>query len=54
MSGDRWDDIADRVSTEASAVECSASEYRDGLRIIIERLEVDLQASRELDKEGDE
>jgi hypothetical protein len=44
---DKFEDIADRTSRDAAAVDCSAADYRGGLRLIIERLEVDIAASEE-------
>lgn len=39
-------DIAQQVSREAGDVDCSLSEYRDGLLAIIAVLQTDLDAAR--------
>lgn len=43
--------IADNASQQAAAVRCSPATYRDGLRTIIERLEIDFTASEETSPE---
>ena len=39
--------LATRVSQEASAIECSPMEYREGLEYIIDMLKLDIRASEE-------
>jgi hypothetical protein len=44
--------LAREVSREAADVECSPSDYRDGLKTIIETLKTDLRASEETDPDA--
>jgi hypothetical protein len=44
---DDFDDLAQEVSRLAAKVQCSAEDYRAGLRAIIEVLKVDIRASEE-------
>lgn len=43
-----FQEIADDVSKRAANVPCSKGEYQDGLREIVERLQLDLDASEDL------
>lgn len=56
MSGveDAFDDLADQVSVDAAAIDCSPSDYREGLRGIISRLQADIAASLETAPEEEE
>lgn len=42
--------LAEQISRDAAGVKCSVTEYRDGLRHIIEMLEADIRASEEGEK----
>lgn len=44
---EEFEELAQRVSQEASRIDCSPEEYRDGLRTIIDTLKADLRASGE-------
>lgn len=48
---DKFETIVERASDYASAVPCTPREYRDGLKVMIERLVLDWETS--LECEGD-
>lgn len=43
-----WNDIAQAACTAAGQVQCSAEEYRDGLRYVIDELRTAVKASEEM------
>lgn len=43
----RFEKIAERASEEATEVKCSRAEYVEGLEVIRDRIEDDLNAARE-------
>lgn len=46
---DEFEKIGEDASRNAAKVKCSTEEYREGLRVIIERLRIDIDASEEMD-----
>lgn len=44
---DQFEALASDVSEKAAGIKCSAEDYQEGLSIIIDRLQTDLEASRE-------
>jgi hypothetical protein len=44
---EEFEKIAQEASEKAASVSCSVADYQDGLRGIIETLQVDIQASKE-------
>jgi len=48
-----FEEIAREAVGKAANVDCSTEDYRQGLRLIIEELEMDRQASLEMDGEDD-
>ena len=55
MSAEReFEELAETISAQAARVECSAEEYQEGLRTLINRLETDLDASLETNPEDEE
>lgn len=47
-----FEQLATKISQEAARVDCSPAEYRDGLITIIETLQTDLRASKEMDPDA--
>ncbi|MCP4878309.1 MAG: hypothetical protein GY896_22885 [Gammaproteobacteria bacterium] len=43
----KFEDIATEVSQKASRVDCHIDDYIEGLKLIIERLQEDINAARE-------
>ena len=43
---EQFEKIAQEVSSHAASVICSIGEYQDGLGLIIETLQIDIQASK--------
>jgi hypothetical protein len=46
---EQFEKIAQEASEKAASVTCSIGEYQDGLGLIIETLQIDIQASKESD-----
>lgn len=50
----KFEELADTISEQAALVPCSPTEYQDGLQVLIDRLEADLNASLETDPPDEE
>ncbi len=44
---EEFEKVAQEASEKAASVTCSIEEYQDGLGLIIETLQIDIQASQE-------
>ena len=49
---EKFEELARDVSSRAADIPCPQSEYRDGLETIISTLQIDIQASREIDPDA--
>ena len=47
MNEQTFEELAESTSEKARSIKCSAEDYRQGLRIIIDLLEADARASHE-------
>jgi len=47
---DKFQALAEQISRDAAAVECSPEQYREGLALIIDMLEADKRANEETSK----
>lgn len=47
MSQEKFEALAQEISSQASSVKCSKEDYIDGLRLIIQTLQTDIEAAEE-------